>query len=93
MVTHDLKIWTPYFNAVADGSKTFELRSDAGRKFQEGDLLYLREYTPPGATIAGPCYTGRVLKARVSYVLRGAPNFGLLADHVIMSLADVEVVS
>lgn len=85
-IVHDLKIWPSYFEAVAGGRKTFELRSDPGDRFQEGDVLRLHEYV-----LAGTYYTGRVLRATVGYVLRDAPQFGLATDHAILSLADVEV--
>ena len=48
---HDLKILPAYFDDVAKGRKTFELRFD-DRGYFKGDLLLLREWT-------NGTYTGR----------------------------------
>ncbi len=42
---HELKILPPYFEAVIDGRKTFEIRKD-DRGFQAGDTVTLLEYDP-----------------------------------------------
>lgn len=42
---HELKIWPQYYQAVANGSKTFEVRKN-DRAFQKGDEVVLREYDP-----------------------------------------------
>lgn len=60
---HDLKIHELYFDDVANGSKTFEVRLN-DRNYSVGDLLVLREFTADNAV-----YTGRCLFAIVSYVL------------------------
>lgn len=39
---HTKKIWPEYFDKIADGSKTFELRL-ADWKCKEGDILLLQE--------------------------------------------------
>jgi len=44
-VKHELKIWPQYYEAVANGSKTFELRKN-DREFQKGDEVVLKEYDP-----------------------------------------------
>ena len=48
-----------YFDAIADGRKTFEIRKD-DRGFNPGDVLELREF-------AGE-YTGRSLWRHVTYI-------------------------
>ena len=45
MTKHSLKIHPQYYAAVADGSKTFELRKN-DRGFQKGDEVALREWDP-----------------------------------------------
>ncbi|WP_326160707.1 MULTISPECIES: DUF3850 domain-containing protein [Bacillus] len=42
-VTHHLKILSPYFKAVEDGRKNFEIRKN-DRGFREGDSLCLHEW-------------------------------------------------
>lgn len=81
-MTHDLKVWPEFFSALADGSKTFELRKN-DRGFQCGDVLRLREYAP------GPDeYTGRETLAEVTYVLAGtrAEVFGLRHGYCVLGL-------
>lgn len=59
---HRLKTLPEYFEAVAAGRKTFEVRRD-DRRFAEGDTLLLEEWD-------GSKYTGRTVRVSVSYVLR-----------------------
>lgn len=80
---HDLKIWPGYFSQVLSGNKTFEIRRDDGRNFEEGDILVLREWRPsmvekrsrrspvPIALEPDPKrgeYTGRAILRRVGHV-------------------------
>ncbi len=44
--THELKCWPEYLRPIASGRKTLEIRKN-DRDFQEGDVLWLREYIPP----------------------------------------------
>lgn len=82
-VTHELKIWPQYFEAVVDGSKTFELREN-DRDFQVGDILWLREYEPSSKKI-----TGQSAMRRVTYMVEG-PVFGLARGFVVMSIVPHE---
>jgi hypothetical protein len=74
---HELKTWPEYFQAVIDGTKTFEHRVN-DRGFKNGDTLHLREYDPATKT-----YTGRECKRLVTYCLGvggdGAPNRSVMA--------------
>lgn len=88
MAEHELKTWPSFFAAVLDGRKTFEARR-ADRDFEMGDVLVLREWDPAGVgslshTPIG--YTGRELRARVTYILRGGNGFGVEAGHVVMGI-------
>jgi len=87
MSEHELKVWPEYFEALAAGRKTFEIRKN-DRDFQRGDTLVLREYAP------GPDeYTGFAVKRKVSYILNGDEPmgfaFGLRTGFVAMGLVDV----
>lgn len=76
---HELKIWPPYYEAVAVGEKTFEVRKN-DRDFQPGDRLHLREWDPNNKT-----YTGREIARSITYVMRG-PAFGIEPDHCVMAI-------
>ncbi len=75
---HELKCWPDPFEAIANGEKDWEFRQD-DRGYRVGDALVLREWMPHIQA-----YTGRVLNARVIYILHA--GFGLTPGHVIMSL-------
>lgn len=77
--THNLKILPPYFEALASGKKTFELRyNDSG--FKEGDTLILNEYDS-----ALEQYTGRNIWFKVGYILYSFEGIDL-QGWVIISL-------
>lgn len=83
---HELKTHPEPFQAIEDGSKTFELRLN-DRGFEVGHWLHLREYqfATPGAEAH---YTGRDMIRRVTYVLDGGFP-GLRPGYVIMGLEHV----
>jgi ribosomal protein S17 len=58
------KVWPEYFQKMADGEKTFELRL-ADFECNPGDTLILKEWDPKKRQ-----YTGRVLEKKATYVLR-----------------------
>jgi len=60
--THELKIWPEYYRAVADGSKTFEVRV-FDRDYRVGDYLLLREWLPSLEE-----YTGEEARVEVTYL-------------------------
>lgn len=67
---HELKILPPYFEAVIDGRKTFEIRKD-DRGFQSGDTVTLREYDPGNKGYyrsEEEMYTKRKYNATIGYV-------------------------
>ncbi len=61
---HKKKIWPEYFEKIADGSKTFELRL-ADWKCKEGDILLLQEWDPKTQK-----YSGREIEKKVAYVAK-----------------------
>lgn len=73
---HKLKILPEYFKAVADGTKTFEIRYN-DRNFRVGDILLLYEFN-------GEKCTGRMVSARISYILQDF--MGLKDNYVAMSI-------
>ena len=58
---HNLKIEPRFFNDVAYGKKTFEIRNN-DRDFHVDDILHLQEYSDGD-------YTGRAVFVKVRYLL------------------------
>lgn len=71
---HELKVWPQFFDALASGAKTFELRKN-DRGFQVGDTLRLREWD-----LATREYSGREVFRRITYVLADSSLFDVLQD-------------
>lgn len=78
--THELKVWSMYADALESGVKTFEFRKDDRTpRFDVGDTLVLREWTPPYRAETehewskqfGGDFTGREWLRRVTYIARG----------------------
>jgi len=90
---HDLKVWPEFFDALADGSKPFDLRERRDRDFHVGDRLMLREYVPEGLDrLEAQGYTGRALVREVSYVLDLAEVCGraVAPGFVVLGLRDLD---
>ena len=87
MRKHELKTWPSFFAAVADGSKTFEVRFN-DRDFAVGDQLCLREWDPPHGLACLGRYTGAQIFVSVTYVLPGG-RFGIDASTVVMGITVV----
>lgn len=85
---HSLKTWPSFFDAVADGSKTFEVRRN-DRGFCQGDVLLLQRWDPNAE-----CYSmdaaghPLTIAKRVSYLLTG-PQFGIETGYSVMGLQNV----
>lgn len=89
---HNLKTDSEYFQAVQDGSKTFELRRN-DRHFKVGDTIILNEtvYSAMEMINGSPVeYTGQTAFVMVTYVMQGYqdgvenPARALHHDWVIM---------
>jgi len=85
---HELKTWPKFFDAILDGSKTFEVRRN-DRGFKIGERLRLREWSPETET-----YSERVIIAEITYVL-GLAEFllGRSAsedDYVVLGIRKIE---
>lgn len=76
---HELKLAPEWFDDVAFGIKTFEIRKD-DRGYAVGDILRLREWEDGG-------YTGFEVRVRISSILT-AEQFpqGLREGYVILSI-------
>jgi len=77
---HKLKTWPIFFEAVMNGTKTFELRKNE-RNFKVGDRLDLMEYDPDAEN-----YTGKHCHRYIIYILAENP-FIDLKDNVILGLS------
>lgn len=76
----ELKTWPEYFDAVASGAKTFEIRYN-DRDYQVGDTLVLHRYDP-----AKKEYTGESITRNVTYVLPLEDCPGLDVDRGTVAL-------
>jgi Domain of unknown function (DUF3850) len=94
MTLHRLKCWPQSFAPLLANTKTFDLRRN-DRDYQVGDVLLLQEWDRDRG------YSGREVKRRVGYVLRGEypfnadlvhgdhkPLHGLLRGYAILGLVD-----
>jgi hypothetical protein len=81
-VKHELKTWQPFFAAVLDGRKPFEVRKD-DRGFRVGDTLLLQEWDALNRV-----YTGRTCERTISYLFRGGDvaGFGVEYGYVVLGL-------
>jgi len=80
---HELKTWPKPFDAVLDGTKTFDVRVN-DRGYQVGDELLLQEYAPQISK-----FTGRTCRVRVTYLLAYGPDPGgsyLQHDVVVLGI-------
>jgi ASC-1-like (ASCH) protein len=73
---HELKTWPEYFEAVASGEKTFEIRKN-DREFKVEDVLLLKEFDPNAGS-----YSGRAIEARVIYMT----DYQQKPGYVVMSI-------
>ena len=80
MIEHELKTLDVYFDAVANGTKKFEVRLN-DRGFQKGDLLILRHMDATGfvSSVEPPLF------CNVLYVLQGG-QFGIDPRYCVMSI-------
>lgn len=84
---HTLKILSSFFQAIADGKKTFEIRLN-DRGFNAGDTIVLREISADHEILPGSC-TGREALAEIGYVT----TFHQEPGYVVFSLLNVQVTS
>ena len=80
---HKLKTWTPIWEHVNEGRKTFEVRKN-DRGYCIGDILQLDEWDPITES-----YTGRKCFRQVNYILSGG-TFGVSVGYCVMGLVLLE---
>lgn len=78
---HELKCLNPYFQAIIDGTKAFEVRKN-DRAYAVGDMLLLRETGTDGM------FTGRSQEVCVTFVLADW-NLGLVPGFVVLGIEPV----
>lgn len=88
---HHLKTTQPFWDAIVDGSKTFDYRVN-DRGFQPGDVVHLWEYLQHehkhGACEPEKNWCGawnRQIVRRIGFLLAAGPRIPL-GDHVVFSL-------
>ena len=79
---HELKTWPIFFEAILNGTKTFEVRYN-DRRFKVGDRLDLLEFNPDA--MENGEYTGRHCHRFISYILDSNP-FIDLQGYAILGL-------
>jgi len=82
MKTHVLKTHPEYFQAIADGVKTFEVRKN-DRDFKVDDVLQITEYDPTTDS-----FSGRIRHLKVTYILDNS-NFGVQPGFVVMAVMPI----
>lgn len=86
--THEIKAYPAFFSEILSGKKTFEIRFD-DRGYQVGHHLHIKEFDPVEAKQirAGNFrdtqgYTGREVKAEITYVTSWAQKEG----YIVMAI-------
>lgn len=86
-MTHILKTWPVYFDAVRDGLKNFEVRRD-DRGFQKGDFVELRRTRPDSLHTVEFGYDGKpmyVQTFKIGWILTGG-QVGIEPGYIVFSL-------
>lgn len=94
MTIHRLKIQPKYYEVVASGVKTFEVRKN-DRDYKLLDTLYLREWEATTriveaedgnlVRVASDEYTGREVHRTVTYILQGG-QWGIEEGYVVLGM-------
>ena len=67
-MTHELKCWTRYFEAISRGNMTDCLRTN-NRDYKFGDMLLLSEFEPETQA-----FTGRTVLVHVTHLIADGPH-------------------
>jgi uncharacterized protein YqfB (UPF0267 family) len=60
---HTAKSWCQFFQAIASGQKTHDLRDMKDRNYKVGDVIRLEEFDP----VSGE-YTGAICYVEITYI-------------------------
>lgn len=82
MKLHILKIEEEYFEEVACGDKTFELRKN-DRDYQVGDVIHFVD------TDGNEIYWKINNIFQITYVLESVPEYGLREDYCILGIKEL----
>lgn len=90
---HKLKTLARYWDAVAAGTKTFEVRLN-DRAFQTGDILILEKMDNEGKfyETTGQNFTPKSIRKRITYMLQGG-QFGIEPRYCVLGLGEAEASS
>lgn len=90
MTEHKLKTWVRFWDAVASGEKTFEVRKN-DRAFQTGDVLVLQKFDPEtGGYVRKDTLPGtppETIRKRVTFLLQGG-MFGVEPGYCVLGLGE-----
>jgi hypothetical protein len=78
MKSHVIKCWPEYFQPLAIGQKSFEIRKN-DRDYNLGDTLIIKEWNPETGKD-----TGRWVCKTITYMIQG--KFGLPEDVCVLQL-------
>lgn len=78
-MNHYIKTLYPFFEAVWDGTKTFEVRKD-DRRYSVGDWVVLQEIYQDSLA-----YSGKTIQAKVIYKLEGG-QFGIEEGYCVLGI-------
>jgi hypothetical protein len=82
IIQHDLKIELPFFTAIMNGTKRFEIRhDDRNPRFKVGDYLHLRVFVTASDE---PHYTGQECYVQVTY----RTIFAQQPGYVVLGISD-----
>ena len=86
---HNLKTLARYWDAIADGRKTFEVRRN-DRAFQTGDILVLLKWDDEGKYyVPDPAdrFNASTIRKRITYLLQGG-QFGIEPGFCVLGLGE-----
>lgn len=83
-MTHALKCWPEYYEAIEMGEKTFDLRKD-DRPYKVSDTVLMQEWDNEQGV-----YTGKEGAYIITYILRDVPKFGLKSGYAILGIKEKE---